>query len=33
LLPEITQTCKVCREWARSGPSNAKLIPSKTEED
>ena len=26
MLPEITQTCKVCREWARPGPSNASNI-------
>ena len=23
LIPEICQTCKVCREWAKPGPSNA----------
>ena len=26
MLPEITQTCKICREWARPGPSNASNI-------
>jgi len=26
LLPEIAQTCKVCREWARPGPSNASNL-------
>ena len=23
LIPEIVQTCRVCREWAKPGPSNA----------
>ena len=23
LIPEVVQTCKVCREWAKPGPSNA----------
>ena len=26
LLPEIVQKCKVCREWARPGPSNASNL-------
>ena len=26
MLPEICQTCKVCREWARPGPSNASNV-------
>ncbi len=26
LLPEICQTCKICREWARPGPSNARNV-------
>ena len=23
LIPEVCQTCKVCRTWAKPGPSNA----------
>ena len=26
LIPEICQTCKVCREWQKPGPSNASNI-------
>ncbi len=26
LLPEICQTCKICCEWARPGPSNASNV-------
>ena len=22
MIPEVVQTCKVCREWAKPGPSN-----------
>ena len=26
LVPEIVHTCRVCREWAKPGPSNASNI-------
>ena len=26
MLPEINQTCRVCREWAKPGPSNASNV-------
>ena len=26
LIPEICQTCKVCREWQKPGPTNASNI-------
>ncbi len=26
MLPEITQTRRVCREWAKPGPSNASNV-------
>ena len=26
LIPEIVQTCRVCREWTKPGPSNASNV-------
>ena len=26
MLPEITRTCRACREWAKQGPSNASNV-------
>ena len=26
IIPEIVQTCRVCREWAKPGPSNSSNV-------
>jgi len=30
-IPEIVQTCKICREWAKPGPDNvcSVVVPDK----